>query len=381
MAYRHGVFVGEVPTNLVPPVRVESALPVVIGTAPVHNLKAGTAVPINEPRLISTFPEFVAQFGVPDTEHGELVHDFTLYEFARVYIGRYAVAPVVFINVFDPKKHVSEVNGEGETPVPDVSTVTEEDIIGGVHSTTGKRTGLALVDEVFPRFRLVPGQILAPGFSASPEVGVALGGICRNISGHFRATGIIDMPASIVRPADAPAWLNDSNLTDENLLAFFGQPIFGGISRDLNPGESTDNHPEWGSTHLAAVIAQRDAENSGIPFWSPSNKRLLCNGISHAGAALNLTPLEASHLNGNGIVTGLNMLGGLVAWGDQTCAYPGKTEVKDTSIPIRRMFNWIGNTLVLTAWQFVSSPLRRRMIETVQDTFNIWLNGLTVSGI
>ena len=50
--------------------------------------------------------------------------------------------------------------------------------------------------------------------------------------------------------------------------------------------------------------------------------------------------------------------------------------MKDTSIPIRRMFNWIGNTLVLTCWQFVSNPVRLRMIETVQETFNIWLNGL-----
>ncbi|MPM16748.1 hypothetical protein SDC9_63130 [bioreactor metagenome] len=70
------------------------------------------------------------------------------------------------------------------------------------------------------------------------------------------------------------------------------------------------------------------------------------------------------------------MVGGIVAWGDQTAGYPGITDVKDTSIPIRRMFNWVGNTLVLTCWQYVSNPLRRRMIETVQDTFNVWLNGL-----
>lgn len=54
----------------------------------------------------------------------------------------------------------------------------------------------------------------------------------------------------------------------------------------------------------------------------------------------------------------------------------GSTDVKDTSIPIRRMFSWVANTLVLTSWQYVSNPLRRRMIETVQDTFNVWLNGL-----
>ena len=70
------------------------------------------------------------------------------------------------------------------------------------------------------------------------------------------------------------------------------------------------------------------------------------------------------------------MVGGLVAWGDQTACYPGVTDVKDASIPIRRMFNWIGNTLVLTAWQKVSNPLRRRLISSICDTFNIWLNGL-----
>ncbi len=70
------------------------------------------------------------------------------------------------------------------------------------------------------------------------------------------------------------------------------------------------------------------------------------------------------------------MIGGLVAWGDQTTVYPANTDVKDSSIPIRRMFNWIGNTLILTSWQKVSSPTSRRLIETVQDTFNMWLNGL-----
>ena len=97
----------------------------------------------------------------------------------------------------------------------------------------------------------------------------------------------------------------------------------------------------------------------------------------HAGKELHLTPLEAAELNGNGIVTGLNIIGGLRVWGDQTTVYPGNTDIKDASIPVRRMFNWIGNTLILTCWQYVSTPLRRRLIETVQDTFNCWLNGLT----
>lgn len=354
MSYRHGAFFDEVPTSLVTPVEVDSALPVVVGTAPVHNLPDGTPAPVNEPRLIYTVEDFVAQFGGLNT--GESAHDYTLTEFVNVFIGRYAVAPVVCINVFDPATHTDD---EGN---PDVAKVAAADIIGGVDAA-GKRTGLTLVDKVFPLFRKVPGQILAPGFSATPAVSIAIGAACESISGHFRAVGLGDLPGSIARPEDAPAWLNDNNLTDENLLLFFGTPTY-------------DNVPEYGSSHLAAVMAQRDAENDGIPFWSPSNKRMLCQGLTHNGAELALTPMEAANLNGNGIVTGLNMVGGLVAWGDQTACYPGVTDVKDASIPIRRMFNWIGNTLVLTAWQKVSNPLRRRLISSICDTFNIWLNGL-----
>lgn len=360
MTYRHGAFFDEVPTSLVTPVEVDSALPVVVGTAPVHHLPDGTPAPVNEPRLIYTVEDFVAQFGGLQT--GESAHDYTLTEFVNVFIGRYAVAPVVCINVFDPARHTKPGEGEDAPAAPDVGAVTAQDIIGGVDAA-GKRTGLALVDKVFPLFRKVPGQILAPGFSATPAVSIAIGAACESISGHFRTVGLGDLPGSIARPEDAPAWLNDNNLTDENLLLFFGTPTYDGVE-------------EYGSTHLAAVMAQRDAENDGIPFWSPSNKRMLCQGLTHNGAELALTPMEAANLNGNGIVTGLNMIGGLVAWGDQTACYPGITDVKDASIPIRRMFNWIGNTLVLTAWQKVSNPLRRRLISSVCDTFNIWLNGL-----
>lgn len=364
MTYRHGAFFDEAPTSLVTPVEVDSALPVVVGTAPVHTLPEGTPAPINEPRLIHTVEDFVAQFGsVPE---GENRHDYTLAEFADVFIGRYSVTPVVCINVFDPAKHVRNIEPEAEgaeaQAVPDVSTVTAQDIIGGVDST-GKRTGLALVEKVFPLFRKVPGLVCSPGFSATPSVGIAIGAACKGISGHFKAMGIVDLPQSIARPEDAPAWVNDNNLTDESLLLFFGAALYGGAE-------------EYGSTHLAGVIAQRDGENDGIPFWSPSNKRMLCEGLVHNGAELALTPVEAAYLNGNGIITGINMVGGLVVWGDQTACYPGVTDVKDASLPVRRMFNWIGNTLVLTAWQKVSNPLRRRLIASVTDTFNLWLNGL-----
>lgn len=356
MSYRHGVYASEQATSLVPPVRIDASLPVVVGTAPVHTLEDGAAAPINSPRLIFDFPEFVRQFG--SLPAGAKAADYTLYEFAKIYITRYCVAPVVFINVFDPKKH------KADDGTPDVSKVTADDIIGGIDGSTQTRTGLELVEEIFPRFRMVPGQLLAPRFSGNEAVALTIGAKCWGICGHFKCMGIVDIPESVANYTEAPAWVNDNNLTDSSLIMFFGQPIMGDVL-------------EAGSSHLAGVIAQRDYENEGIPFWSPSNKRLLANGACHAGKELSLSPSEAAYLNGQGIATALNFIGGMVAWGNRTAAYPGITDVKDSFIPVRRMFNFCANTLVTTAWQFLDAPLmRRRLVETVCDTFNVWLNGL-----
>ena len=40
------------------------------------------------------------------------------------------------------------------------------------------------------------------------------------------------------------------------------------------------------------------------------------------------------------------------------------------------MFDWINNTLVTTFWQKVDAPLNRRLVQTIVDSANIWLNGL-----
>ena len=36
MAYKHGVYTGEIPTSIIPPVETDAGLPVIFGTAPLH---------------------------------------------------------------------------------------------------------------------------------------------------------------------------------------------------------------------------------------------------------------------------------------------------------------------------------------------------------
>lgn len=360
--YKHGVYTQEQATKVVAPALAESALPVVVGIAPVHTLPEGKQAPVNEPKLCYSLQEFENFFGKPgETDNPE---DFKLWQTANVYFDRYSVAPLVAINVFDPEKHLKTPAEEGGQSAPDPAKVSVSDIIGA-SSAAGKRTGLALVEEIFPRFRLNPGIIMAPGFSKTPTVAKAIETACNNIDTVFRASGIIEIADEVEVYSEAPAWLNDNNLCDKdgNTIAFFGDCIFNGIT-------------EPGAAHLAGCIGGRDSQEGGVPYYSPSNFQLECEGMVHAGKELFFSLEEANYLNSQGIVTGLNMIGGLRCWGDQTTAYPGVTDVKEASIPIRRMFTWIGNTLILTCWQSVSSPIRRRLIETVQDTVNYWLNGL-----
>jgi len=355
VSYRHGAYTSEVPTGTVPVRRVDVSIPVVVSTAPVHTLADGVERPVNKPVLIFTPEEGAMQFG--SLPPGASKADYPILQALDIYLARYRMSPVCIINVFDPEKHV---DAEGK---PDVKKVTSADVIGGIDSITGARSGLELVDEVFSRFQLIPGQIIAPGFSTDPSVALLIGAKSAEVSGHFNCTGIGEFPSDVQGYTEAAAYLLDNNLTDRALIMMFGSPLY-------------NDQAEFGSIHWAGMTAQRDWENENIPYWSASNKRLLANGMSHAGKELHLDSNQAAYLNGCGIVTGLVGLGGLVGWGNRTSAYPGVTDPKDTFIPVRRMFDFVGNTLVTTAWQFVDRPINRRLGGSICDTFNAWLNGL-----
>jgi len=348
MTYRHGVYVSEVPTSVVPPRRVETALPFVVGTAPIEDLEGKK---INEPVLCYSYSEFVENFGFSDD-----FDKYTLCEFAKAYYALYVCAPVVFVNVYDPATH-TDTNGN-----PDPTQVSSDDVIGGVDATTGEKKGLELISDVFPKYRIVAGNIVCPKFSADPAVAVVMAAKASVINSHFKAMAIADVPETVSKYSDVPQFKNDNNLTDEHLILCW-------------PRLKLGDEKYWMSSHVAGLLASLDAEE-GVPYKSPSNNRYETTGAFISGKEVWLGPEEAGYLNGNGIVTALNFIGGWKCWGNRTATYPAVTDVKDSFIPIRRMFNWIGNTLVLTAWQKLDYPITRRLIETIIDSFNIWLNGL-----
>lgn len=433
--YKHGVYIKETPTSLIPTVRVESAIPFVIGTAPVNQIAVKDRK-VNKVVLINSYAEAVQNFGFEPAQasaSGDKKFEHGLNEFMYANFNFYGIVPCIFVNVLDPAVHKTAVaaqvvtieentatlkvlgmlpesvvitNGQSgddlvtyeagtdyelafddsgylvinwissELPADitvsgnkiDASLVTKANIIGGITVATGARKGLELINEVYPKLRLVPTLIVAPGFSSDPEVAAIMAAKAVNINGNFKAMALCDAPAtSETCPvySSVPEWKNQNNLVlTQQILCW--------------PHVRNTETIYHCSVHLAGVIGVTDNANGGVPYCSPSNKNLAMTGMClEDGTEVVIGNEEANYLNGQGIATLLNFSKGWTFWGNRTCCYPGNTDPKDAFIPVRRMFQWVGNTIVLTIFQKVDEPGNRRLIDTVVNSLNQWLNSLT----
>ncbi|MGP7817771.1 phage tail sheath family protein [Niallia sp. 01092] len=424
MVYNHGIRYSEQSTSIGTPVEATSGLTVAVGTAPIN---MGDLTAVNKPILAFSIAEAKKALGY-SLDYAK----YTLSEVISTHFELFGVAPVVFVNVLDPAKHKKSVttpesitttsriglidrtgilldsvkitvdgileeikinedytlsfNDEGKVIVATVESgkitndeatlkviydyldpdmVTENDIIGGYDAATGKNTGLELVNSVFPNFQLVPGIIIAPKYSKNPTVAAVMRAKQQKINGVFNAVSIADIDNTVANVyTKAPQYKNEKSLVNPSQLATYA---------DLKLGSRTYNF----SSQAAALMAQVDAANGDTPHVSPSNKSLQAESLVINGEEMQLDLAQANYLNANGIITGLNFIGGMKLWGNRTSAYPSNNDVKDVFIPIKRMFHWIGNTIILSFWSNVDDPTNRRLIDSFVDGMNVWLNGLT----
>lgn len=424
MAYFHGIRYSEQPTGVLSPVQATAGLTIAVGTAPINQTDLSN---VNKPILAYSLKEAQEVLGVSSN-----FDKFTLSEVISTHFKLYGVAPVVFINVLDPLKHkksvsepesiatvrrvgfidregvlldsiqvtadgvtgnlvknqdyIASFDDAGKVTIATLSSgqvssdsatlsvtydyldpdeVTANDVIGGYDAETGKSTGLELINSVFPQFRLVPGILIAPKYSKDTTVAAVLRAKIKNINGVFNAISIADIDNSVAKVYTAATSYKDEHslISPEQIVTY----------ADLKLGTQTYSF----SSHAAALMAQVDSENGDLPFVSPSNKSLQADCLVINGEEAQLDLAQANYLNSNGIVTALNFIGGLKLWGNRTSAYPSSTDVKDMFIPVKRMFLWIGNSIILSFWQNVDDPANRRLIDSFVDSINVWLNGLT----
>ena len=422
IGFRHGIYTNELPTPIVPLTQI-TAPTVAFGTAPSHLAQNPAAA--NTPVLCSTLAEFVNQFGWSDD-----FDTWTLCEVAKAHFTLYNVAPVIFINVLDPLKHattgtqdLSDISnpvkirgnviidslkittGEGDNLVTlesddftaaydsdgntvititatnkiandeifvtyrelDPTAVTAQTVIGGVDLLSGANTGLEVIEDVYPKLGVVPGTLIAPKFSADSACAQVMAAKSVGINGCFKALAIADLSTTAAtRYTDVSSAKTGGNFVDSHLVVAWPKVKLGDEQYHM-------------STQLAALMCTVDAERDLIPYKSPSNEFLQCDSACLSdGSAVYLGKDLANYVNGQGVVTALNF-GGWRSWGNHTSAFPTDTDPINF-IAVRRMLNWICNTLTLNFFSRIDSPMNRTLIDTVLDSVRIWLNGLAKIG-
>lgn len=415
---RHGIYLTESPTSVLSP-KTSGTVTVAIGIAPLNLIPKKDRV-INKPVLAFSEGDVSKYLG-----KSKYTETYGLSEVSDVFFKLYGVAPVVFINVLDPDVHkveevaadceivadkhtfehlgilhetveVTKTVGEATTTyvegtdyvltfdkdektvvniietgaidgtfdatysIIDPKKVDDHAIIGG-EDATGNRTGLEVINDVYPKLKVVPRQLIHPGWMDSSVIAVGDAKM-QSVLGTCKGMQWVDVDTSVATDYTKVAkYKADNNIIGINQIVCWPKVKLGGTKYFL-------------STHGAASKALIDSGNDDIPSESPSNKPLRIDGVILGdGTEVVLDQGRVNLLNGNGIVGVLD----LKLWGNYTAAYSETTDVKDVMIPVRDMFNWAGVSINLTYANKIDKPGNRNLIETITDSQNIWLNGLT----
>lgn len=419
MAVKHGVFVSEKAFGVSAPIVVPSAVAFVVGTAPVQSAASPVAAGI--PVACGTWADFVAAFGYSDDWES-----YTLCEYAYSAFRLYGTSPVIFCNVLDVStmtesvaasqktvtNHAVELpldaiddedlvvkaaSGEGDAYVKGIDytvAYSGEALVVTLVSTSAHYAETALtisynkvavsgvtaavvaagfdnVERCINTVNAVPDLLVAPGWSGNATVAEKMTTVAHKFNGVFTAKALIDLDAAAnVTAAAAVAAKASAGFTDPDQIVFW-------------PLIKRSGKVYHGTTALACLMGIVDHE-AGCPGESPSNKSFLMDAlVLDDETELNQMKSEADALNAAGIVTAFNFLSsGWVCWGNYTAAmYSGSSaSVKDVFIPISRMFDWVGNSLVQTFWAKLDKPISRRLIDTIIDASTVWLNGLVGAG-
>ena len=425
-----GVHVYEKATSVQTPKVATVGIPFVVGTAPVQS--AAKPAKSNVPVLVTSWDEAVEKLGFSyDWE------SYTLCEFMYSHLQLFGAQPVIFCNINDPASmkreeaaadytvadhrvavsvdaiadtiKVSVAEGAGEAATTralerdtDYSILYDRDdtdtyvcivelledgsaydaeTVSVAYSAADPKTatvadvvdGVAQVDACLTAVGLVPDLIAAPGWSHNTVVAAVMATKAAAINGLFKGKAVIDADSGadgVTEYSQLSGYKNKNNFVDVDQILCWPMVQLGDYRFHL-------------STQLCGLMATVDAGNRGIPYESPSNKNLKMDAcVLKDGTPVNLTWNQVDLIAGSwGVVTAVNFLdSGWVAKGNYTACYPGNTDIKDVFLPTSRMMDFIGNTIIRTFWSKLDKPMTPALRDSILQTCNIWLGGLTGGG-
>lgn len=428
--YKHGIRSRRVPTQISIPVKSDGCIQCVVGTAPV-NMAEDPYDTVYKPFVFHSKAAAVSGLGYC-TDFA----DYTLCQSMYASFDVFGVAPVIMINVLDPKRHVKAQLSKEYSVESGRFTIGEKGILldklsissVGEHETVYKdeedyiatfntdgTVTVAIVAEgaagsvkqLKATFvQLDPSAVTYEDVIGSYNVKTRKRTGMELIGRVYPRFGIV--PSLLL----APGWsqIPSVNLALNAKAQLISSLFTAKVVSDLDTAEGNADSMEeikeykdkngysdrnmivtwpmvgvgdyryYFSAQLAAHMELLAANNGGVPSASPSNKDLKITGLYTAdGEEIMMEMDEANdYANACGIVTAINQ-NGWKCWGNNTAGYPSSSDPLDRWINIVTIFDYIENNFKLTFFQKVDDLTDYRLIDEIVSGFNMQLNSLQAS--
>jgi len=419
--YLHGIHTSR-DASIVTSAAVAASVQAVVGTAPV-NLLDDPSSAVNKPILVRSRNDVKQNFGVC-TDY----KNYTLMQTMLASFMKVGVQPVVMINVLDPSnsRHTTAVaaasyeltkgiavietqgvllasvkvmKGEVEATLTtdyelsfdtsgnlvvsvtsdgalkdetEVSVsfkklnpagVTATDVIGGI-TAAGVRSGIELFDEIYSTLLVIPGVLSAPGFSTDPAVAAALEAKAELTGDLTNAIAVIDLESTTTKKIeDVKNAKTASGIFSRWCILCWPKVLMGGVEI-------------YASAAVAALAQYSQSQNNDIPT-STDNKTIAIEGVVlEDGTEKHYTQKQVNeYLNANGVVSFI-YLGGWKCWGNNTAAYPDKTEPNNRFLKCVMISNYLENRFKTEYLSCIGQDASYKMIDSVVNNFNASLNAL-----
>lgn len=425
--YKHGVYGEQIPFTGNTATNAMGTIPAYIGTAPIHKLNVNGSADfdytpyINKPILIQKYKDTETKLG-----YSSDWANMTLCEAisAQLLVGSSPIAPIICINMADPKKlAVSETEKQitlsgktgdktgylddslaaienitlGELTSGDYTMsyedekikihITKEDFSDGTITATYNQIDVTQTTLNAAAFQKaldaldiceiitgkIPNIIAAPSWSHIPDYHAAM--VAKNkIAQKWHAITVSDIPSdrSTNTKELAIQWAKTNNYTNKFDKILWPMAVYNGQRYHL-------------STLACVDMQTTDTNAGGIPYISPSNKAINIDGTILAdGTAIYMPEYEANELNAVGITTVNVVNGELRLWGSHMANYnfENKENIKpedlqDSSI---RTGLYLLNYLQKNYIDNIDTPITKRDIDAIIASVQQWLNGLVNAG-
>lgn len=420
--YKHGIETSRDASIATNPVEGSYNVQVVVGTAPINQSKHPDEV-VNRPVVVRSRKEAIEYFGWSDD-----FEKYTLMQAIHMSFQKFAVKPVIMINVLDPKNisHVTAVAskdikikdgsafiedeglladtlvitaGETETKkdVDYAATVSEtgvmvavipggkldgvtdakagyqklkpegvkpDDIVGGLDEN-GVRTGIELIDEIYAKLEILPGILTAPGFSSNPAVAMALEAKAELAGDFSNAIAIVDIESETTTKLRDVKVAKDALGTHSRWVAACW-PCVKSQGKVLSM-----------SAAISALLQYTCIKNNNVPCESPDNLSIGIDGlVLKDGKEIAVTQAQVNdYLNKIGVVSCIYM-NGWKCWGNNTTAYPDEVAPNSRFIKNVLIANYLENRFKVDHLSKIGRSATLKRIESIVSEYNALLNAL-----